>query len=102
MDTDVAPKTGGIDVAKGLTWDEDVNTIDISINRPEDLLSSKDLVVKFQSKSVKLSTKSGSWILEIPLAKSVSPDDCTWTLGKDHIDVTLEKTSDGLWGTLSG
>jgi hypothetical protein len=97
MDTDLVTKSGGEDKEKGYTWDEDDSTIDISITKPSQISTARDLAVKFSSRLVKLSSKDGGWVLELKLKDSVSVDDCTWTLSSSHIEVSLEKTSKGVW-----
>ena len=101
MDTDLLKKTGGVNAEDNYKWDEDEATLDISITKPEMIRTTKDLVVKFHSKSMSLASKDQSWSLNIPLLRSVSVDDCTWTMNEKTIEISLEKTTEGIWGTLN-
>jgi hypothetical protein len=90
----------GKDEDERYNWIEDQSHIDISILKPSDIVSSKDLSVKFLRKSLKIESKKSDWKIELNLFDNVSPDDCTWTLSSEHIEVSLEKSKQVYWAKL--
>jgi len=90
----------GKDEDERYNWIEDQSHIDISIIKPSDIVSSKDLIVKFLRKSLKIESKKSDWKIELNLFDNVSPDDCTWTLSSEHIEVSLEKSKQVYWAKL--
>lgn len=99
-DDDDSPKTYE-DATKGYKWTETNDNIDITFKLP-DGLTSKDLKVLFKSKSVEIVKKSdpSSSLLRISLLRGISIDDSTWTGNKSDIEISLEKSSSGLWNRL--
>jgi len=108
MDTDIVDRSGarkgpcsGEDSEGRYSWVEEQRTIDLLVKKPQDVNSAKDLNVKFQSKLIKISSNKSQWSLELNLFDKISPDDCTWTLSSDSIEVTLEKVSGVFWNRLA-
>ena len=101
MPHDTDTTTRGEDTERGYVWMEDLSTIDISVNKPTQATSSKDIDVKFSGKSVAFSLKDGSWGFSLNLKHSIRPSECTWTVNASQIDASLEKAEERLWNQLT-
>lgn len=88
----------------GHRWSETNESVEISVDIPTDT-GKKDIQVVFKQTRVSLKIKSsGEVVLDLNLAGKVSVDDCTWTTssaaGKQVVEISLEKSSPGLWKRL--
>jgi hypothetical protein len=115
--------TTGKDEAKGLTWAESDDSMEICITLPSEFktIASKNVKVTFQTKhlTVKVQNTTEATIqdispnamltlLDITLAGSIRPDECNWSIDKPKagappkIEITVEKIGDKMWGKLVG
>jgi len=94
--------SGGSDSSRGYAWTEDESAVELSVTTPAELTGKRDVVVKITSKKVVVrSNKADSdWVLELELYRSVAPDESTWTFADGSVELTLEKSSEVIWGRL--
>ena len=88
------------DADKGYTWNEDMDSVSVTL-RPPPITSSKELVVKFLPQKLIIHVKDGSWSVDLPLYGEILPGECTWTLCKGMLDITLQKAEEDIWHKLT-
>lgn len=112
--------TKGTDDSKGLSWVESDESMDVSITLPKEFqtIAAKNIKVTFQTKhlTVKVQNNTDSVINEIapnamltlisaPMAGSIRPDECSWSIDKSgappKLEITMEKTEEKMWGKLT-
>lgn len=93
---------GGVNVEKGYSWSETQDSVDINVKTPEEIKSSKQILVKFHSKKCVISSKVSDWIVQLDLYQNVSTDDCTWTfnINESMLEISMEKSNGIIWGQL--
>ena len=88
---------------KGYTWRHvDDETIEVLYNLPNNVVSHKDVLVKFLRNEVMVKSKSQptNVLLNLYLISEIVPDECTWTVSSTSgnvIDITLTKCSNDKW-----
>jgi hypothetical protein len=90
-------------------WHETDSTIDICLSHPpqnsdvSSPLTAKTINVKFTTRGVVVTTKTATTqpLLSIlNLKGDIRSSECTWTISKDGVELTLEKAKEDLWGSL--
>jgi len=101
--SDEGELNGGVNAKQGYRWSETMGQVDVVLSLADTTLTAKQLVVKFTSKSVRVSTKTEPSVslMQLNLAGSVSIDDCTWTASKGELEISMEKTTPTLWSKLT-
>lgn len=92
-----APPPGG-GSCDAYSWKQDNVEVEVSVGVPNNATKA-GVKVAFQPRSLKVE-HSGSVLVEGQLCGMVRPEDCTWTLEKGRIVVTLEKTDPRPWPSL--
>lgn len=82
------------------TWNEDMDSVSLTL-RPPIAFTSKDLLVKFSPQKVVIMLKDSSWSLDLQLYGEIVPGECTWTVCKGVVDVTLQKAEEDVWHKLT-
>lgn len=122
QDSDIPP-TEGKSASKGYRWSETNELMEVTVAFPTELAKvvSKDVKVKFTSKSLEVSIRNSSsgavtdkvtlmqvepqqyiGLLSIPtLAGAIRPDDSTWSINGKELEISMEKVnSSNKWGKL--
>lgn len=99
---EAAPEAGGVDDARGVAWQETLDTIEIRLTfQGQEKWTAKQIQVKLGAKAVDVSLRQDQrQFLSLKLAGSISLDDSTWTLSDGVLTLHCEKTSAGLWSRL--
>lgn len=99
----IAYGTGNIERSDdlGCNWSEDMDSISLTVLPSREVFSAKELSVKFSRQRVVISFKDNSWSLDMDLNGEILPEECTWTVCKGVIDVTLQKAEEDVWHRLT-
>ena len=99
---EAVPEAGGTDDARGVAWQETLETIEIRFTfQAQEKWTAKQIQVKFGAKTVDVSLRQDQrQLLSLKLAGSISLDDSTWTLADGVLTLHCEKSAAGLWSRL--
>lgn len=78
------------------SWTQQLSELEIEVPFPTGT-KSKDVVVDIQKKSLKIGLKNEDPVLDGELYNEVKPADCSWTIDKGIINVTLFKINTMEW-----
>lgn len=78
------------------TWTQQLTELEIEIPFPEGT-KSKDVHVDIQKRSLKVGLKNAEPILSGDLFNEVKPDECSWTIDKGVLSITLFKINTMEW-----
>jgi len=96
-----APPPPGVQAAvegDGFSWRQDAEEIEVSATLPNNATKT-EMKVHFQRRALRIEHR-GSVILEGQLALPCRPEECTWTLTKGRIIVSMEKADSRPWPSL--
>lgn len=78
------------------SWTQQLTELEIEIHFPEGT-KSRDLIVDIQKKKLKIGLKNSDPILDGELFNQVKPEECSWTLDKGVVTITLFKINTMEW-----
>lgn len=92
--------------ASAYKWSETKTELVICLFHPPSPLppiTSRTVSVSFQSRGLIVTTKDGSSsLLAIANFKgAIRPSECTWTVNKEGLEITMEKVEEKLWTSLA-
>lgn len=78
------------------SWTQQLNELEIEIPFPEGT-KSRDVIVDIQKKNIKAGLKNQEPILDGALYNEVKPAECSWTIDKGLVTITLFKINTMEW-----
>lgn len=78
------------------SWTQQLSELEIEIPFPTET-KSKDIIVDIQKKSIKAGLKNAEPILRGELFNEIKPDECSWTIDKGIVSITLFKINTMEW-----
>lgn len=78
------------------SWTQQLSELEIEIPFPPGT-KSKDLIIDIQKKAIKAGLKNGDLVLEGELFNEVKPAECSWTIDKGVVSITLFKINTMEW-----
>mmetsp|Transcript_36940 Transcript_36940/g.72098 ORF Transcript_36940/g.72098 Transcript_36940/m.72098 type:complete len:338 (+) Transcript_36940:70-1083(+) len=83
---------------EGFTWSQSEEDVEINLDVGDGVKSSA-IKAQFKTQAMTL-TVSGEKKIDLELYDKVRPDDCSWTVSKGKLTITLEKVVEGRWTVL--
>lgn len=98
---ELQPSVDGVEQAKtedGYAWTQTEEELEVSVDLPPKVLSSKQVKVIFRSQKLEVAL-TGNMVVTVVLFERVDPDGCTWTLDQDErkLVISMEKVEPALW-----
>jgi hypothetical protein len=86
-------------VEESFEWTQDEEEVEIVVDANEMMMNNKkDIQLSFHPKSIRISYQKNLKLTIGPLYGSIDVDGCTWTLDKNKLIITCEKSKNGeIW-----
>lgn len=94
----LAPGVQAAVEATGYNWRQEPTEIEVTVDVP-DTAKKAEIKVTFKLRSLRVE-HAGAALVEGQLAGNIRPEECTWTLSKGRVVVTMEKADQRAWQTL--